>query len=103
MFGERVEDILVDHVASGVVEPGTFFRFLNICHQWQFHVDTRNMPEHLLKFDLLGMHEKRVGDLSRADLLALAAVHAGVRDVGVPDKVEHEIGRKLTGGHICRV
>ena len=103
MFGERVEHVLVDHVAAGVVEPGTLGLLLSKCEDWEFHVNTRNMAEHLFKFNLLGVHEECIGDLSGADFLALAAVHAGVRDVGIADQVEHEVRGQLTGSHIRRV
>ena len=62
-----------------------------------------HMAEHLLEFDLLGVHEECVRDLCRAEFLALAAVHAGVRDVGEPDEVEHEVRREFTGFDIGRV
>src|SRR5271157_3267213 len=40
------------------------------------------------------MHEQRIADLHRAVLLALTAVHTGIRNVGEPDKLEHEIHRQ---------
>ena len=59
-----------------------------------------SVAEHLLEFDLLGMHEESVRDLGRAEFLALAAVHAGRCDVGEPDEVEHEVRWDFSGGHI---
>ena len=91
MFGERVEHVLVDHVTAGVVEPGTLGLLLSKGEDWEFHVNTRNMAEHLFKFNLLGVHEERVRDLCRAEFLALAAVHTGICNMGEPDQVEHEV------------
>ncbi len=101
MFGYRIEHVLVDHVAAGIVQPGTLLGLFNKCHQRQFHVNTRNMPEHLLEFDLLGMHEQGIRDLSRADLLALPAVHARIGDMGKTYHVEHEIDGKIPWRDVC--
>ena len=103
MFGERVEHVLVDHVAAGVVKTGTLGLLFSIGKDREFHVNTRNMAEHLFEFNLLGVHEERVRDLCRAEFLALAAVHTGVGNVGEPDQVEHEVRGQLTGSHIRRV
>ena len=91
MFGERVEHVLVDHVAAGVVEPGTLGLLLSKGKDREFHVNTRNMAEHLFEFNLLGVHEECIRDLCRAEFLALATVHTGVCNVGEPDQVEHEV------------
>jgi hypothetical protein len=103
LFGNRVEHVLVDHVAAGIVQPCTFLFFLDHCHKREFHTDTGHVTEHLLELDLLGVHEERVGDFCRAEFLALAAVHAGVRDMGEPYEVEHEVGRELPWRDIGRV
>src|SRR5208283_2223227 len=99
----RAEHVLVDHVAAGVSEPGPLFFLFDKRHERQFHVDTRDMAEHLLELDLLCVHEECIWDLCRAEFLALAAVHAGVRNVGKPDQVEHEAWRDLAGFHVDRV
>ena len=63
LFLYRFEHVLIDHVAAGVGEPGTFFPL--ICHRKdrEFHADARDVAEHLLEFLLLGVHEERVRDL----------------------------------------
>jgi hypothetical protein len=94
---EGVEDILVDHVAAGVVEAAALCLLLDISHGREFHGDAGHMAEHLLKFNLLCMHEQCIRDLSRAEFLTLAAVDAGVCNVGKPDEVEHEVRRELPG------
>jgi len=60
---QGLEDILVDHVASGVVKPGALFLLLDIGHEREFHVNTRGVAEHLLEFNLLGVHEECIRDL----------------------------------------
>ena len=103
LFFYGVEHILVDHVAAGVTQPFAFSFLLDECKEREFHVSARHMAKHLLEFDLLGVHEQRVRDLSRAEFLALAAVDARVRDVGKADEMEHEVRRQLPGGHVRRV
>ena len=98
-----LEHVLVDHIAAGVVQAAAFLLLLDHGEERELHVDAGHMAEHLFEFDLLGMHEEGVRDICRAEFLALAAVHAGVRDVGEPDEVEHEVGRKLPGSDIGRV
>ena len=102
-FGQRSEHVLVDHVAAGIMEPGTLDLLLHKCHERKFHVETRDMAEHLFELDLLGVHKHGVRDLCRAEFLALAAVNAGVRDMGEANKVEHEVWRDLAGSYIRRV
>src|SRR5208337_4126191 len=99
----RAVHVLVDNIAAGVSEPGPLVFLSDKRHERQFHVDTRDMAEHLLELDLLGVHEECIWDLCRAEFLALAAVHAGVRNVGEPDQVEHEAWRDLAGFHVDRV
>ena len=99
-FLKRVEDVLVDHVAAGVVEPSPLLPLLDIRHERKFHGNARHVAEHLLEFLLLGMHEQCVRDLCRAEFLALAAVDTAVGYVGVPDQVEHEGDREFAGRHI---
>ena len=103
LFCNRIEHVLVDHVAAGIMQPCTLLFFLDHGKEREFHVNAGHMTEHLLEFDLLGVHEERVGNLGRAEFLTLAAVHAGVRDMGEPDEVEHEIWRELPGRDIGRV
>ena len=103
LFWYGVEHVVVDHVAAGIMQPCTLLFLLNHGKEREFHVNAGHMAEHLLKFDLLGVHEERVGDFCRTEFFALAAVHAGVRDMGKPDEVEHEIGRELPGCDIGRV
>lgn len=91
MFGKWIEDILEDHVAAGVVKTGTLGLLLGKGKDREFHVNTRDVAEHLFEFNLLGVHEERVRDLCRAEFLALATVHTGVGNVGEPDQVEHEV------------
>ncbi len=76
VFCHGVEDVLEDHVAAGVAEPGTLFLLLDECKEREAHVHARHMAEHLLELDLLCMHEECVGDLGRTEFLALPAVHA---------------------------
>ena len=98
-----IEHVLVNHVAAGVVQASALFLFLDHREQREFHVDAGHMAEHLFEFGLLGVHEESVRDFCRAEFLALATVHAGVRDVGEPDEVEHEVGRELAGSDVGRV
>jgi len=103
LLDKRLEHVLVNHVAAGIVEPSTLFFLFDIRHKREFHVNTGHVSEHLFEFLLLCMHEECIRDLCRAEFLALAAVHTGVRDVGEADKVEHEVRRDLAGSYIRRV
>ena len=85
------------------MEPGTLSLLLCKGKEREFHVDTRHMAKHLFELDLLGVHEESVGDFCGADFLALAAVHAGIRNMSVPNKVEHEADGQLAGWDIGRV
>jgi hypothetical protein len=100
---EWLEHVLVDHVAAGIVEPPALLFLFDIRHEREFHGNAGHVAEHLFEFLLLCVHEERVRDLCRAEFLALAAVHAGVRDVSEADEVEHEVRRDLAGSYIRRV
>ncbi len=88
MFGKGVENPLEDNIATGVVEPASLGHLPDICMEWMFYVDTRDVARPLHEFNLLGVHEERVRDLCVIDFMPLVAVHAGVCNVGKPDKVE---------------
>jgi len=97
-----LEDIK-DLVAASRGEPVALLPLLHEGKQRKRHVNTRNMAEHLLELDLLGVHEEGVRDIHGAELLALPAVDAGIGDVGVPDQVEHEVWRDLARCHEVRL
>jgi len=103
LFWHWIEHVLVDHVAAGIVQPCTLLFLLDHSKEREFHVHAGDMTEHLFEFNLLCVHEECVGDFCRAEFFALATVHTGVRDMGKPDEVEHEIGRKFAGFDICRI
>lgn len=94
--GDRVntrlllEDVVVDHIGAGCIQPGPFCFLFGECMDRGFHVDSRSVVEHLLDLNLLGVHEQGIRDLHRAEFLALTTVDTRIRHVGKPDQVEHE-------------
>ena len=100
MPSEGFEHILVDQVAASVMEPAALDLLFCIGHEREFHTDTGDVTEHLLEFDLLGMHEHRIRDFRRTEFLALATVDTGICDVSEADEVEHEVRGYFSGGDV---
>ena len=63
VFFKRIEHVLVDHVAAGVVQAFALHFLLCIGEDREFHGDARGVAEHCLEFYLLGVHEERIRNL----------------------------------------
>ena len=88
------EDILVDHVRAGCIKSCTLVHLFCECEDWKLHVLTWGVTEHLLKLNLLCVHEECVVDVHRTDIRTLTAVDTGVCDVCEADHLEHEVRRE---------
>jgi hypothetical protein len=93
VFGKGVEHVLEDHVTEVVVEPVSLGNLVDKCKVREFYGVTRDVAKPLHEFNLLGVHEERVRDLCRTEFMPLVAVHAGVCNVGKPDKMEPDVRR----------
>ena len=101
-FLERVEDILVNHVATGIMKAKRSSFSSTYAMSGSSMLTPGTWPNIFSSWTCWACMKSAFG-ISRADFLALAAVHAGVGDVGEPDQVEHEVDRKFAGRDIGRV
>lgn len=75
------EDVLVDHVRAGCIKSCTLVHLFCECEDWEVHVLSWDVSEHLFELDLLCVHEECVRDFHWTEFLTLTAVDTGVCDV----------------------